>query len=89
VRCSARPPAIRSFFADTYSDLAEAEATIATSESMAADDRQKRLRSARNLYVRSLEIWQDLETRNIVAPSDRSKKDAVLRKIAACDAALR
>jgi serine/threonine protein kinase/tetratricopeptide (TPR) repeat protein len=81
--------AIRSFFADTYSDLAEAEATLATGESMAADEHKKYWQSARNLYARSLEIWQDLETRNILARSDRGKKDAVLRKIAACDAALR
>jgi serine/threonine protein kinase/tetratricopeptide (TPR) repeat protein len=80
---------IRSFFADTYSDLAEAEATLAGSASMAADESRKRWQSARNLHVRSLEIWQDLQTRNILAPSDKGKKDAVLKKIAACDAALR
>jgi len=80
--------AIRTFFADTYSDLAAAEVALAASESRAADRRRKRLRAARSLYVRSLEIWQDLQTRNMLARADRDKKDAVSREIAACDAAL-
>jgi serine/threonine protein kinase/tetratricopeptide (TPR) repeat protein len=80
--------AIRSFFADTYSDLAAAEAALAASEKISADERQQHWRSARNLYVQSLGIWQDLQTRNILARADRGKKDAVLPKIAECDAAL-
>jgi serine/threonine protein kinase/tetratricopeptide (TPR) repeat protein len=79
--------AIRSFFADTYSDVAAAETALAGGES-SADERRNRWRAARILYVRSLEIWQDLQTRNILAPSDRGKKDAVLQKIALCDAGL-
>jgi eukaryotic-like serine/threonine-protein kinase len=80
--------AIRSFFADTYSDLAAAEAALAASEKTSADERQQHWRSARNLYVQSLGIWQDLQTRNILARADRGKKDAVLPKIAECDAAV-
>jgi tetratricopeptide (TPR) repeat protein len=81
--------AIRSFFADTYSDLAQAEATLAASKSIAAEESRKHWKSARDLYARSLEIWEDLQTRTILAPSDKGKKDAALKKIAACDAALR
>jgi eukaryotic-like serine/threonine-protein kinase len=80
--------AIRSFFADTYSDLAQADATLATSRSIAAEESRKHWKSARDLYARSLEIWQDLQTRNTLAPADKGKKDAVLKNIAACDAAL-
>lgn len=81
--------AIRSFFGDTYSDLAGAESALAASGSTGADERRKHWQSARDLYSRSLEIWQDLQTRNILARADRGKKDAALQKIAACDAALR
>jgi len=81
--------AIRSFFADTYSDLAEAEATLAANNSTRADEGRLHWRSARSLYQRSLEIWQDLQTRNILNRADQGKKDAVLRNIAECDAALR
>jgi serine/threonine protein kinase/tetratricopeptide (TPR) repeat protein len=80
--------AIRSFFADTYSDLAAAEAALAASARISADERQQHWRSARKLYVQSLGIWQELQTRNILARADRGKKDAVLQKIAECDAAL-
>jgi serine/threonine protein kinase/tetratricopeptide (TPR) repeat protein len=80
--------AIRSFFADTYSDLAEAEATLAASQSLPADERMNRWRSARNFYARSLEIWQDLQKRNILGPTDRGKQEAVSRQIARCEAAL-
>jgi hypothetical protein len=80
--------AIRSFFADTYSDLAAAEAALAASQRISADERQQHWRSARSLYVQGLGIWQDLQTRNILARADRGKKDAVLPKIAECDAAL-
>jgi tetratricopeptide (TPR) repeat protein len=80
--------AIRTFFADTYSDLAAAEVALAGSESRVADKRRKRLRAARSLHVRSLELWQDLQTRNILARADKGMKDAVLQKVAECDAAL-
>jgi tetratricopeptide (TPR) repeat protein len=79
---------IRSVFADIYSDLAKAEAALASGRSMAADERREHWRSARKLYARSLDIWQDLEARKILLPSQRDRKDAALRKIAACDAAL-
>ena len=80
--------AIRGFFADTYSDLAAAETALAASERTTADERRQHWRSARNLYVQGLEIWQDLQTRDILSRADRGKKDAVLQKIARCDAAL-
>ena len=80
--------AIRSFFADTYSDLAGADAALAASESIGADERRRRWRSARSLYQRSLEIWQDLQTRNMLARADQDKKKAVLQNIEVCDAGL-
>lgn len=80
--------ALRSFFADTYSDLATAQAALAGNTSMGAVDRRNHWHSARSLYQRSLEIWEDLQARNILARADQSKKDSVLQNIAACDAGL-
>ena len=81
--------AIRSFFGDTYSDLAEAEETLASGKSIGEAERRNHWQAARSLYQRSLEVWKDLERRNILARSDQAKKDAVLQKIALCDTALR
>ena len=81
--------AIRSFFADTYSDLGEADATLASGTSLGQAARRKYWQSARILYQQSMEVWRDLETRKILARSDQGKEHAVLQKIALCDAALR
>jgi tetratricopeptide (TPR) repeat protein len=52
----------RSFFADSYADLGEAHATMARDTSAGPDERRERSHAARQLYQRSLEIWQDLRT---------------------------
>jgi hypothetical protein len=81
--------AIRSFFADTYSDLGQAEAMLSANEPLVSEERRNHWQAARGRYVRSLEIWRDLKQRKILAGSDRGKEEGVLRKIALCDAALR
>ena len=81
--------AIRSFFADTFSDLGEADAILADNKSLPMAERQSSWRAARSLYVRSLEIWQDLEKRKILVQADSGKDAIVLRKIALCDSALK
>ncbi len=80
--------AIRSFFADTFSDLGDAQATLAASYSKSLLQSHKAWQSARDLYVRSHEIWQDLAKRSILGDADKGKDVIVLRKIARCDAAL-
>jgi non-specific serine/threonine protein kinase/serine/threonine-protein kinase len=80
---------IRSFFADTYLDLGQAEAMLGANEQVVPDERRNHWQAARGIYVRSLEIWRDLKRRKILSPSDRGKEEGVLRKIALCDAALR
>ena len=79
---------IRSFFGDTYADLADGDATLALDRSLSAAERRKHWQSAHNLYVRSLEIWQDLGKRNILVQADRGKDEIVSQKIARCDSAL-
>jgi len=80
--------AIRSFFADTYADLGQAQATLASGGSSPADERRKTWRLARNLYSKSLEILRDLEQRGILSPADRPKLGDVSKQIAICDSAL-
>jgi len=79
--------AIRSFFADTYTDLAQAQTFLA--RSAAPDERRERLMTARGLYSRSLDIWRDLKRRNILSQADHDKESIAGQQIAACDRALR
>jgi hypothetical protein len=80
--------AIRSFFGDTYSDLAEAQATLAASQATPTEQRGERWRSARNLYGKSLEIWLDLQQRKTLGQPDGGKPEEVSRQIARCEEAL-
>jgi len=52
-------------------------------------DTRQHWRTARNLYARSLEVWQDMQKRGILTAEDRTKPQEVAREIARCDAALR
>jgi hypothetical protein len=40
---------------------------------------------ARDLYRRTLTIWQDLSARGTLSPTDRPKLDLVERELARCD----
>jgi eukaryotic-like serine/threonine-protein kinase len=80
--------AIRSFFADTFSDLAEADATLAGSPALSSPERRKSWHSARELYAQSRDIWQDLKDRNILGPADKDKDAIASRNIKRCEAAL-
>jgi hypothetical protein len=44
---------------------------------------------ARNRYQQSLDIWRDLEKRNVLRTIDARKPDEVARKLARCDAELK
>jgi tetratricopeptide (TPR) repeat protein len=79
---------IRSFFADTYSDLALAQAALASRSSLPVEQRRRRWRQARDYYQQSLEIWNDLENRKILAQADRAKRDVISRELARSEAAL-
>lgn len=70
---------IRAFFADTYGDLGEAQATLAAHAS--AIDRQARWRSARDMYRRSVEIWRALAARHILSQADAPKLAAAEKQL--------
>jgi eukaryotic-like serine/threonine-protein kinase len=80
--------AIRSFFADTFSDLAEAATISASDPSLPMSERHKLWQSARELYTQSREIWQDLNKRNILGPADKDKDNIASANIKRCEAAL-
>jgi tetratricopeptide (TPR) repeat protein len=69
--------------------LAKVYATLATSRIMTGAEQRKYWRTARNIYARSLEIWQEMETRGILTGEYAAKPREVAREIARCDSFLR
>jgi tetratricopeptide (TPR) repeat protein len=80
---------IRSFFGDTFADLGDAQAALAANYSISQPERQRAWESARGLYVKSHEVWQDLAKRNILGDAEKGKDEIVSQKIASCDSVLR
>jgi tetratricopeptide (TPR) repeat protein len=72
-----------------YIRLARAQAALADSGNITPAEQREHWRSARNLYARSLEIWQDMQTRGILTGEDAAKPREVAREIARCEARLR
>jgi non-specific serine/threonine protein kinase/serine/threonine-protein kinase len=71
-----------------YMYLGAAYAALAISEKGAVGEQRKYWRSARDVYRRSLDIWQDMKQRGILTAEDADKPEEVARAIAECDAAL-
>ena len=69
-----------------YTHLAQAYAALATSKSIATTEQREHWHAARNMYARSLEIWQDMQKRGILIGEDPAKE--VASEIAKCDTAL-
>lgn len=69
-----------------YMHLAEAYSALATSDK---DEQREHWRSARNMYARSLETWQEMKRRGILTGEDAAKPDEVSREIARLDDFLR
>jgi eukaryotic-like serine/threonine-protein kinase len=64
---------IRSFFAQTYADLADIHMQLAAKEQAASAG--ARLRAARELYRRGEEIWKSLDERAALSNEDRSRRE--------------
>ena len=79
----------RTFFANTYMDLGEAQAVMASGAGTPAAERGAGWGSARAMYQRSLELWRDLRDRGILDSVDANKIDVVAGEIARCDQMLR
>jgi tetratricopeptide (TPR) repeat protein len=77
---------IRGLAAQGYGWLGKAQAKLASSS--AERERKHRWRTAREMFQRSLDIWQDLRARGTLAADDMARLDEAMREIAMCDAAL-
>lgn len=72
-----------------YIHLAAAYAALATLDKVAPGEQRERWRAARNMYYRSLSIWQEMQKRGILTGEDATKSQEVAHEIAKCDAFLR
>jgi serine/threonine protein kinase len=72
-----------------YMRVAAAYAALGASPKLGAAEKREHWRTARQLYARSLEVWQDMKTSAILTAEDRTKPADVAREIARCDDALR
>ena len=68
--------------------VAATHAALGASSKPGAAGKREHLGRARDLYARSLSIWQDMQARGILTAEDRTKPQEVAREIARCDAAL-
>jgi eukaryotic-like serine/threonine-protein kinase len=76
----------RAELANSYSDMGRAYAELASVAK--AEGRRDRLREARSWYQKSLDLWQDLRSRNALAARHVRKPDEIAIEIGRCDEAL-
>jgi eukaryotic-like serine/threonine-protein kinase len=72
-----------------YMRVAAAHAALGASPKFGAAEKREHWRTARELYARSLEVWQDMQKRGILTAEDAAKPEELARNIARCDASLR
>jgi tetratricopeptide (TPR) repeat protein len=72
-----------------YRRAAAVYATLGASTNLDTAERRQHWSKARDLYARSLEVWQDMQKRGILTAEDRTKPQDVTREIERCDGALR
>lgn len=74
--------------AKIYADVGEVHRKLAGERNLPQPIRTTNLRTARECYERSLQIWRELKQRDRVMPPDNAKPDDVARQLAECDALL-
>ncbi len=79
----------RSLFANTFSDIGEAYSTLAVRRQNNPDEQRKYWLAAREMYERSLQIWQDMRSRGILSSFNQEKPEAAAREIEKCNFALK
>jgi len=72
-----------------YMRVAAAYAALGGAASIGPAEQREHWRAARDLYARSLDVWQEMQERGILTAEDRTKPREVAREIARCDASLR
>jgi serine/threonine protein kinase len=73
---------------ELYMRLARAYTALATSTDVPTTEQREHWGAARNMYARSLDIWQDMQKRGMLTGEDSAKPQEVAREIAKCDAPL-
>ena len=79
----------RSMRAQAYTYLGEAYSALATSNEVPAAEATKHWTAARDMFSRSLSVWEDMRGRGILSIPDAGKPEEISREIAKCDAASR
>ena len=69
--------------------VAAIHAALGASSNLGATEQRQQWRTARELYARSLDVWQDMQKRGILTAEDATKPQDLTREIARCDDALR
>ena len=69
--------------------VAAAYAALGASGKLGAAERREHWHTARDLYARSLAVWQDMQKRGILTAEDRTKPEEIARELERCDASLR
>ena len=64
-------------------------AALGASENLGAAERRQHWQNARDFYVQSLDVWQDMQKRGILTAEDHTKPQDVTAAIARCDESLR
>jgi hypothetical protein len=62
--------------------VAAIHAALGASTQLDAAERRQHWRTARELYARSLDVWQDMEKRGILTAEDAAKPLEVTRELA-------
>jgi tetratricopeptide (TPR) repeat protein len=75
--------------AQGYLHLAKAYGALATSRNVPPAEQREHWLATRDMYARSLEIWQDMQKRGILTGEDAAKPQEIAREISKCDAFLR
>ena len=76
----------RNTLALSYAQLGNTYSLLASKATGA--QRKENWQSAKNWYLKSLAIWQDMNARATLSGADARKPDELTKEIATCDAAL-
>ena len=72
-----------------YMRFGDIHAALGASENLGAAERRLHWQNARDFYVQSLDVWQDMQERGILTAEDRTKPQDVTAAISRCDESLR
>jgi eukaryotic-like serine/threonine-protein kinase len=79
---------LRSLKAQAYGELGELYAALGTSKEASAAEARQHWTAARDMFQRSLDIYEDMRRRGIFPASKASRRDEIVRQVTKCGAAL-